>query len=669
MADYKLKLDIDAALLEKKIAQALKKSGLTGMSGGSGGGSRSANLERQAEKFNKTSEKLQKEGLTQRQKELHQNRIHLRNMDYQRQMAVKAEAYKNAMVRASGQKTAQSFQQIGQLFGGRMGGAGGAIIGQLASQKGFWKQPKSEEEQNMYLAPGRLGGKTAATEKNKLGKLQKENRIPRAVKIAGVAAGAAGMAGLGKMIIDSSPMMKVMLKLMNLGIMFTLRPIGDMLGMIFRPMMINFVKWSVGWYKMWAEHLPTWQAWGESLAEFMSDPWNGLKDLIISALKTLGKMFNIPVADIQKLVTDINVAWAQISEAVKPFVEAWNNFWENTIPQFIADVFSGKAIRDFQKSFDDAWKGFIGFFEGMWKGISDGFSGVWDMLKGLPIIGGLFGGSVIPEAVAETDPEFIGPTQPDVGSDILGDTMEKVNEAAEVANDWWVQISEGAAGAATNAWNSFMNIGKIDKAFGQSENTLSSTPIYAKNAESHIHDISKTFEGASSWIRSNLRTISRYRKADGSRTRSAKIASQAMSRFGGGLVTGGGASASSRYRITFGDGTSVTQGLDPRSYSHLNMMRAKGEQYRGKSILSIMKMAKGGIINEPIFGVGQNSGRGYLMGEKGPETVTPGVGTSPGGGNTFNITINASNVGDIERQLKPAILKMLKESTSRAGIV
>jgi hypothetical protein len=35
----------------------------------------------------------------------------------------------------------------------------------------------------------------------------------------------------------------------------------------------------------------------------------------------------------------------------------------------------------------------------------------------------------------------------------------------------------------------------------------------------------------------------------------------------------------------------------------------------------------------------------------------------------FNITINAQNVGDIERQLKPAILKMLKESTSRAGIV
>jgi hypothetical protein len=60
-----------------------------------------------------------------------------------------------------------------------------------------------------------------------------------------------------------------------------------------------------------------------------------------------------------------------------------------------------------------------------------------------------------------------------------------------------------------------------------------------------------------------------------------------------------------------------------------------------------------------------------MFGEAGPETVTPGIGGTVNnrGGSTFNITINASNVGDIERQLKPAILKMLKESTARAGII
>jgi hypothetical protein len=82
-------------------------------------------------------------------------------------------------------------------------------------------------------------------------------------------------------------------------------------------------------------------------------------------------------------------------------------------------------------------------------------------------------------------------------------------------------------------------------------------------------------------------------------------------------------------------------------------------------------MAAGGLITEPIFGIGQNTGKGYLMGEAGTERITPGSGPAKGGNTQpiFNITINASSIGDIERELKPAILKMLKESTSRAGIV
>jgi hypothetical protein len=101
-------------------------------------------------------------------------------------------------------------------------------------------------------------------------------------------------------------------------------------------------------------------------------------------------------------------------------------------------------------------------------------------------------------------------------------------------------------------------------------------------------------------------------------------------------------------------------------------MYAAGTPYKDRGqMLSFTKMAKGGVITEKIFGIGASTGQGYMFGEAGPETVTPGIGgtVNNGGGSTFNITINASNVGDIERQLKPAILKMLKESTARAGIV
>jgi hypothetical protein len=50
--------------------------------------------------------------------------------------------------------------------------------------------------------------------------------------------------------------------------------------------------------------------------------------------------------------------------------------------------------------------------------------------------------------------------------------------------------------------------------------------------------------------------------------------------------------------------------------------------------------ANGGVINEPIWGVGK-SGRRYTFGERGPETVTPGVG-GPGG---FQFTVNVH--GDV----------------------
>lgn len=54
----------------------------------------------------------------------------------------------------------------------------------------------------------------------------------------------------------------------------------------------------------------------------------------------------------------------------------------------------------------------------------------------------------------------------------------------------------------------------------------------------------------------------------------------------------------------------------------------------------IMAYAFGGTINEPVSGVGQNSGRRYLFGEAGPETVTP----AGGGSATFD-PLNTPAVG------------------------
>ncbi len=690
MADYKLKLDIDAALLQKKIAAALKATGLSGLSGAgsafSGAGANPFTAWNQQQ--SKANQQAKQQFLKHHQQRKQQHDRDMEARTFMRQMAVKQEAYKNAMVRKSGEKTAQSFQMIGQMLGGKYGGTGGALLGQLAAQKGFWKSPMPEEQQAQYLAPGRLGGKTAASKKKPLGDYQRENRMPRAVKLAGVAAGAAGMLGLGKMIIDSSPLMQTMLKLMNLGIMFTLRPIGDFIGTLFRPMMINFVKWSVGWYKMWADNLPTWEAWGDALAEFMNDPFNGLKGLLIESLKTLGTMFDIPVADIARMITDINIAWNQISEAVKPFIAAWNIFWNMTLPQFLEDLFSGKIVRDFKKGFEDAWKGFIGFFEGIWQGITDGFAKFWNWLKDIPLIGDFIRGAEsallepgeMPLGGDKDSPYIAGRMEYDriMGTNTTGDLMTKVTEtftgieeSLEETKGFWEEIAASTGEALQDAWESLTSIGQVKNAFGNAETTSDAMPTHAKDIDNSWRDTVSVFQGAASWIASALASIAKStrRTSDGGTepTPQAKIAQRIPDISG---AFGGGGASRNRYKITLGDGRSFTQVLDPTSYAHLNRMRGLGEHLKGSPILSIQKMAAGGLITEPILGIGQNTGKGYLMGEAGPERITPGTGPANGGAQpVFNITINATNIGDVERQLKPAILKMLKESTSRAGIV
>lgn len=74
------------------------------------------------------------------------------------------------------------------------------------------------------------------------------------------------------------------------------------------------------------------------------------------------------------------------------------------------------------------------------------------------------------------------------------------------------------------------------------------------------------------------------------------------------------------------------------------------------------KMAGGGIINEPIVGVGR-SGQGYMFGESGAEKVTPLTGGFTGGSITINI------YGDVDNKtmdmFEKKVLSVLNKSNSR----
>ena len=187
---------------------------------------------------------------------------------------------------------------------------------------------------------------------------------------------------------------------------------------------------------------------------------------------------------------------------------------------------------------------------------------------------------------------------------------------------------------------------------------------------SAMRDMMMDIGAAATWVNSKLRIISSQKNKNGDPTPDAKTA-QNVGNINPTSITAA-ANPNKSYTYVLGDGTSRTSYMNESTADEFRKKYASGHQVHGQTMLSfgLTKMAKGGIIGEKIFGIGE-SGRQYMFGEAGPETVTPGVGTTNnnGGATTFNITINAQGIGDIERQLKPAILKMLKESTSRAGIV
>ncbi len=83
----------------------------------------------------------------------------------------------------------------------------------------------------------------------------------------------------------------------------------------------------------------------------------------------------------------------------------------------------------------------------------------------------------------------------------------------------------------------------------------------------------------------------------------------------------------------------------------------------------LKKFARGGIITEPVIGVGTKSGGGYLLGEAGPEAVTPiGGGEKASRGAPINITINAidsKSFADTMRENPDAIIGPIVDAVAR----
>jgi len=106
------------------------------------------------------------------------------------------------------------------------------------------------------------------------------------------------------------------------------------------------------------------------------------------------------------------------------------------------------------------------------------------------------------------------------------------------------------------------------------------------------------------------------------------------------------------------------------SSSQSSTYSAGAAQAAGYSTGSATNAQFGGIIDEPIVGIGMHSGREWHLGESGAELVTP-LNQLQGGGGGGNIIIHIGNISKEAdyMKLKPLIQRWILEASSRRGMV
>ena len=840
MADYKLRLDVDARLLEKNLEAAVKKAfgKLPGMSGGGMGGGMGGmggNYQKQAQRM---QQKLQKAGTKLSLTEIKQREkyIHDMKMIYIKEKA--ALRAHNIMLEKSGARAHQTFRSLGRLMGGRTGGAVGTgldigfqkLAGARRARTNRKEAQTTWDAANASWGPGPMAnisrgqrpesnkdvfnsimdktenfGKTnrvgkmmaggygkfrGKDKKSKSGKAMGAvggvaGKVPQLVKLAGIGAALAGGAGLGKMIVDSSPMLKSMLKLLNVGVMLILRPIGDFVGFMLRPLLLEFVKKvAIPAYKSGSKLAKEWgDKAGKAMVMMFTDMPAFLQMAILDPIQaSLENGWNHLVHEFQKvgvalsfwltkdqkqLENDQNEAQylnnKQITDSKYPGFSGGSGMFSPLEKM----VEAGESSKDTLNSVNEKMAvitpdaDFIGpKLDTVNKTITEKIDTSNLILGNIEHAVSQMVPKVATNAKGQTQDEVMEEQRnkfkenPYTGRDKFGQPIQGSQEIeAKAAAKQAAAVAASTTGIAIisvagqkildkyNDWKESNGGGPAvgvrgDSEFGKWNTQVDDTPLvelgprsvelredaqmwseaYAEAARlgSEVDDeyqILKTAAAASSEsmgeasceiekvltfsrdAAENMELMGDTAKlmADNMsgayshiRAKFAQMGYNKMSRLaGGGSGSSGTApggvtpseslvNSEAKYKLVFGDGgPDVIKTLNRDGAAYYRAMYAAGTPYKDRGqMLSFTKMAKGGIIGEKIFGIGE-SGRQYMFGEAGPETVTPGIGgtVNNGGGSTFNITINASNVGDIERQLKPAILRMLKESTARAGII
>ena len=406
----------------------------------------------------------------------------------------------------------------------------------------------------------------------------------------GMALGAAGAGiGLASKIIDSSPLMQQMMKLLNFGIMLILRPIGDFFGMLMRPIMILMLRKFI---------IPFYQK---------VYPW-----FIKEGVK-LG-------TDITKLLDHMTSPqfWVSLGLAVTAGLAgtAW-----------VAKAFTAKV-----------------FFDPMAQAFAKAMG-------------------IVSPTTPVVDPPKVDPPKTD---------PPKTNQT-KINSQQFQQNQTGKAGSTTTGTNTS----------GSTKNISSGTPN-AKN-ETKVDKVMKRL--GATFDKSPLKALKQLpnligsfgKTAVGNSLQNLKLggAGAGLMRGLGGVLSGGGGQMLPAILAPYLDNIPFMKEF--KSQFVQGMWDATGgkgidgtwldDMITGGNTSNSTGMARGGMINERIEGIGK-SGKRYTLGEAGSEMVIPlsKMGSIGGGGTTVNISIGnmSGNANDLNK-LRSTILEVMQTVNVNRG--
>jgi len=469
-----------------------------------------------------------------------------------------------------------------------------------------------------------------------------------------------GGAMLGKMIIDSSPAFQQLLKIMNFGVMLILRPIGDFFAFLFRPILIMLLrKFIIPFY----QHMyPFFMKYGTSIgegisniADFLSDT-GGITKIFKASLISEGvqdalekffpklKTDEKPVVDETPRATDdilpsgikpTNIPAEQVirSAVIPPAPKTAANLAEELVPNIAGKSIENTAIGK--------------FMEGQ---------------KNTPLA-----------KAAATKLSTIKNQVPKTTGVQWGDTLKNALKKGGVGTlktlDTVMSLPATMAMKGTklgyNVAKGLMPSGAVNKVINPLEKMIT-TKGSAVTAKLGLKGASR-FIPVAGQILAGIDALGSTTKALAGEDVYNAIRSPVLE---AGKFLGDKDSIYTEGLLDF-----IGWGKDTTAEQIVGLTNAISGFAGGGDILpqipkGILKGRPkanyaGGVIREPIFGIGK-SGQTYTFGEKGSEVVIPTGGLNGGGSTVINVTVNGSIMSERDMlNFQRTIMKAVETSNTR----